>query len=196
MPGFGKSSIPDSVIGSEEYALYIYHFLKKLNINDICYVGHSIGGKIGIILAAKYKEIIKKLVLIDSAGIRNTRNLNWYLKVYYYKTLKFIVKKILKNDKLVNQLKEKFGSTDYRNAGFMRDVLVRVTNEDVTNLLTEIECPVFLYWGEKDIDTPVWMAKKMNRLLKDSALYIVKNGNHFSFLQDNRIISIIKSFYQ
>ena len=134
--------------------------------------------------------------MIDSAGIRNTRNLNWYLKVYYYKTLKFIVKKILKNDKLVNQLKEKFGSTDYRNAGFMRDVLVRVTNEDVTNLLTEIECPVFLYWGEKDIDTPVWMAKKMNRLLKDSALYIVKNGNHFSFLQDNRIISIIKSFYQ
>ncbi len=76
----------------------------------------------------------------------------------------------------------------------MRDILVKIVNEDFTKLLVKINCPVFIYWGENDKATPLWMAKKMNKLIKDSALYIVKNGSHFSFLEDNRIISIIKSF--
>ena len=88
----------------------------------------------------------------------------------------------------------KFGSEDYKNADKLRPVLVNVVNEDFTDLLKKIKCPVFIYWGEKDMSTPLWMAKKMNKLINDSALYVVKNGGHFSFLDDNRIISIIKSF--
>ena len=195
LPGFGGSTKPDSKIGSIEYAEYIFEFLDKLNIKKICLVGHSLGGKIGIILAANHKNLVEKLVLIDSAGIRNKRSVIWYIKVYQYKILKFIYKQIFNSEKLINRLKESSGSIDYRNAGVMREILVNITNEDFSDLLSMIDCPVFLYWGEKDKDTPLWMAKKMNRLIKDSALYVVKNGSHFSFLEDNRIINIIKSFY-
>lgn len=72
--------------------------------------------------------------------------------------------------------------------------MVKTVNEDFTGILNKINCPVFLYWGEKDKDTPLWMAKKIKNKIKDSALYIVKNGSHFSFLEDNRIISIIQAF--
>ena len=195
LPGFGSSSAPKKIIGSIEYASYIKSFLDKLNIKKVCYVGHSIGGKIGIVAAVKYKDLIEKLVLIDSAGIRNHRNFDWYLKVYFYKILKFFISKILRDDNKLKKLKENFGSTDYRKAGVMRDILVHVTNEDFSNYLSQIECPVFLYWGEKDKDTPLWMAKKMKRKIKDSALYIVKNSGHFSFLNDDRIVRIIQSFY-
>jgi pimeloyl-ACP methyl ester carboxylesterase len=91
-------------------------------------------------------------------------------------------------------LKNKYGSSDYKNAGKMRDIMVKTISEDFTEYLPEIRCPVFLYWGDKDVDTPLWMAKKMARMIPDSGLYIVKGGGHFSFIDDNRIISIIDSF--
>jgi pimeloyl-ACP methyl ester carboxylesterase len=108
--------------------------------------------------------------------------------------MKFIFKNILKNDRLVEGLKNSVGSTDYKNAGVMRDILVKNVSEDFTEYLPKIACPVFIYWGQKDVDTPLWMAKKMKTLIRDSGLFVVKNGGHFPFLQDNRIISIIDNF--
>jgi len=194
LPGFGSSSKPYLIIGSEDYAEYLNEFFSRLNLKNINYIGHSFGGKIGIILAGSYENLISRLVLIDSGGIRSKRGIRWYIKVYTYKLLKIIYLKIFKSEKNIEKIKNLFGSDDYKNAGDLRNILVKVTQEDYTHLLKKIKCPVFLYWGEKDTSTPLWMAKKMNTLIKDSALYIVKNADHFSFLKDNKIISIIRSF--
>lgn len=194
LPGFGESDNPHDTIGSIEYADYINEFVKKTGIKQVIYIGHSFGGKIGIITSVKYPELIEKLVLIDSTGIRARRYPAWYFKVYSFKIMKFFLQNVIKSEDSVLKLKERFGSVDYKNAGVMRDIMVKNVSEDFTDYLTEISCPVFIYWGEKDGDTPLWMAKKMNRLIQDSGLYVVKNGGHFSFLDDNRIISIIDNF--
>jgi|WetSurMetagenome_2_1015567.scaffolds.fasta_scaffold322688_2 pimeloyl-ACP methyl ester carboxylesterase len=194
LPGFGDSKAPVGVIGSREYAAFIYKFIVKIGIKKVNYIGHSFGGKIGIILSAEHPETVEKLVLIDSTGIRSRHYPSWYMKVYSFKILKFFFQKIIKNEDYVLKLKNRYGSTDYRNAGIMRDILVRNVSEDFSGLLPLIRCPVFIYWGEKDKDTPLWMAKKMHKAVKDSGLYIVKNGGHFSFLDDDRIISIIDNF--
>ena len=39
-----------------------------------------------------------------------------------------------------------------------------------------------LIWGEKDYDTPLCDAIKMNSIIADSGLIIIKNGTHFSYL--------------
>ena len=90
LPGFGKSSIPEDIIGSEGYADILVDFLKSINIKNINYIGHSFGGKIGIILSVKYPELIKRLVLIDSSGLKLRRHPDWYIKVWMFKFLKFI----------------------------------------------------------------------------------------------------------
>ena len=100
----------------------------------------------------------------------------------------------MKDNEKFEKLKSKFGSKDYQNAGYMRNILVKTVNEDFTDKICEIKCPVFIYWGEKDKDTPLWMAKKLKKIIKDSGLYVVKNGGHFSFIDDPAIIEIIKSF--
>jgi len=116
----------------------------------------------------------------------------WFLKVYSYKLCKFFLLKVLHNQKFLDTLRSRSGSDDYRLAGNMRDILVKTVNEDLTIALGHILCPTFIYWGEKDSATPLWMGKKMHRLIKDSGIYIVKNGSHFSFLDDGRITDIIK----
>ena len=192
LPGFGESSIPSDNFDSKEYANVVFSFLKKLNLEKIVYIGHSFGGKIGILLSTSYPNLVEKLVLIDSAGLKSKRYLDWYIKVWSFKFMKFLHKKLTRDEKLLIKLKDNFGSDDYRDAGTLRNIFVRVVNEDYTNVLSSIKCPTFLYWGEKDNATPLWMGKKMNRLIKDSGLYVVKGGGHFSFLDDNRIIEIIK----
>ena len=194
LPGFGESSMPTNDFGSPEYANIVAFFLKKLNFEKVVCIGHSFGGKIGILLSIFYPDLIEKLVLINSAGIKQKRGLNWYLKVWSFKFMKFIHKKLTKDEELLIKLKNNFGSDDYRNAGALRSIFLKVVNEDYTNILGNVKCPTFIYWGEKDNATPLWMAKKLNNLIKDSGLYIVAGGGHFSFLDDDRIIDIIRVF--
>lgn len=193
LPGFGESSYPEEGAGSPAYAEYIKEFLSLLDIKSVIYTGHSFGGKIGILLAVSCPGLIEKLVLVNSSGLRAKRNLFWYLKVYFFKLQKFFYLSILRNPQALERLKSKFGSDDYKKAGSMRNVMVRTVNEDYSEKLKDISCPVFLYWGALDRDTPLWMAHKMEKLIPDAALYVVKKGNHFSFVQDNRIIEIIRS---
>lgn len=194
LPGFGESSINNNIKESFDYAEILYKFCKKLDLKDINYIGHSFGGKIGIILSSQYKGLISKLVLIDSSGLKPKRGLNWYSKVYSFKILKFFYSMIITDKKKIEAFKNKFGSKDYRDSGSMRKILVKVVNENLEPIIHQIDIPVFIYWGEKDKDTPLWMARKLNKLIKDSGLYVVKRGGHFSFLDDTRIIYIIKSF--
>jgi len=194
LPGFGESSMPDEIYGSKEYAGILADFFTFLKLNDINYIGHSFGGKIGLLLSIYHKNLIKRLVLISSNGIKPKINIIRLIRIYSFKLLKFFYINILKDKNKIEALKNKYGSDDYKNAGKMRNILVKTVQEDFTKMLDQIDCPVFLYWGDKDEATPLWMAKKMNRLIKDSAIYIVKNGTHFPFLQDNRITSIIKAF--
>jgi len=192
LPGFGESSAPKQVIGSDDYARIIVEFLNKLNINQISYIGHSFGGKLGLVLAGNKLFDIKNLVLIDSSGVKPRRGVVWYIKVYFYKIMKFTYSKIVKDEKRIEDFKKKFGSDDYKNAGKMLKTFVKIVNEDYTYILDKISCPTFIYWGEKDRDTPLWMAKLMRKKIKDSALFVVKNGGHYSFLDDERVSSIIR----
>lgn len=192
LPGFGESSAPKEVIGSDDYARIIVEFLSKLNINQISYIGHSFGGKLGVVLAGNNMFDIKNLVLIDSSGVKPKRRVVWYVKVYFYKIMKQVYSKFVKDIKKIDAFKKKFGSDDYKNAGSMLNIFLKIVNEDYTYILDKILCPTFIYWGEKDRDTPLWMAKLMHKKIKDSGLFVVKNGGHYSFLDDDRISSIIR----
>ncbi|OHD39246.1 MAG: hypothetical protein A2015_00240 [Spirochaetes bacterium GWF1_31_7] len=194
LPGFGGSTRPKDTWSSFEYAEEISCFLKSLGIEKYSIVGHSFGGKIASIIAYKKPDEVKKLVLIAASCLRNKRGLNWYFKVYSYKFIKYILIRFFNRNDIVEKFKRKSGSGDYRSSLGMQDILVKVVNEDLSHVLKQLQLPVFLYWGENDDATPVWMAKKVSHLIKDSGLFIVKNGSHYPFLEDNRIVSIIQNF--
>lgn len=186
LPGFGKSDPP-----GEEWDVYSYaNFVKKLAdalkiINPIL-IGHSFGGRLSIILAAKKILCPSKIILVDSAGIKPKRGADYYFKVYTYKTMKHVAKLFGKVSKsLENKVKEKFGSSDYKNASpILRKVFVRVVNEDLTYLLKDIPCPTLLFWGENDDATPLSDAKKMEKLIPDAGIVTVPGGGHYSYIDN------------
>lgn len=185
LPGFGESDMPKEPWNSYDYAQCIKKFIDALGLNSIMLFGHSHGGRISIILSSMY-NFVKKLILIDSAGIIPKRKLKYYIRVYSFKLLKKIYVAFSKGDSKEEKLEKfykKYGSTDYRESqGVMRNTMVKVINDNLVDLLPDIKAPTLLIWGENDEDTPLYMGKLMEEKISDSGLIILKGAGHYSYI--------------
>ena len=133
-PGFGKSTEPQTVWGIEDYTRLTEEFLKKENIENPILLGHSFGGRVGILLSSRNK--VRKLILVDAAGIKPRHSMKYYIKVYSYKTVKHALPLLLgktKGEEMLNRYRKRVGSSDYSSASVrMRQILSKVVNEDLT----------------------------------------------------------------
>lgn len=188
LPGFGKSQEPKNALNSFDYVEVIRKFMDYKGITKATFVGHSFGGKLSIIMGAHYPLEVDKLVLIDSAGLIPKRSLKYYFKVYSFKTLRFIYKRLffwIKDEKKMEKFYKKFGSDDYRDSsGIMRKIFVTVVNENLKALLKNIKASTLIIWGDKDMATPLYMANTMEREIPDSGLVVLEGTGHYSYLDD------------
>ena len=185
-PGFGNSSFPNRDLSIYGYANLIKDFITVNDIENPIIIGHSFGGRIGIILTGLYKIQIKKMILIDSAGIKHKKKLKAKFKQTIYKFLKKIGNILPRKLKSIylNKLINIFGSTDFKNLNQnIRTTFIKVINEDLTKYLKDINTSTLLIWGEYDNDTPLDDGKIMNVKIEDSGLIIIPNAGHFPYLE-------------
>lgn len=185
LPGFGKSTPPKEVWGIEEYTRLVETFIKKKNIQKPILMGHSFGGRISILYASRNET--DKIILVDSAGIKPKRSMEYYFKVYSYKLMKRVVQFLFSEEKakaIIESKQKKAGSSDYQNAlGIMKNILSKVVNEDLKHVMPKIKASTLLIWGENDTATPVSDAKTMEKLIPDSGLVVLKGVGHYSFIE-------------
>ncbi len=199
MPGFGESAEPPSAWCVDDYVEFVIDFLKDYNTDKVMLLGHSFGGRV-IIKMNSRKNLpfrITKVILVDSAGILPPKSNKKSFRTYYYKAGKAIlsmgIAQKLAPDALEN-FRKKMGSADYAAASpLMRQVLVKVVNEDLEPLLPNIKCPTLLVWGVNDTATPLSDGEKMEKLIADAGLVKLENAGHYSFLDQqytfNRVMS-------
>ncbi len=185
LPGFGRSDPPAPEWSTPEYAKIVIEILDSLEICRPHLLGHSFGGRIALYLAAFYPERVGKLILVDSAGIKPKRGWRTRLRVGGFKVMKYTLALLGSwGDKHLQRLYQKIGSADYRAAGALRSVLVKVVNEDLTPILGKIVCRTLLIWGELDSDTPLTDGQLMHSRLPSSRLVVIKGAGHYSYLKD------------
>lgn len=196
-PGFGSSNEPSAVWGVEEYTSLIEDFARQEHIESPILLGHSFGGRVGILFASRNK--VHKLILVDAAGVKPRRSLRYYYKVYSYKAIKhallfFLGKK--RGETALNSYRAKVGSSDYSNASpMMRAILSKVVNEDLKSVMPKIACPTLLIWGANDTATPLADAKIMEKLIPDAGLVSFDGVGHYSFLENPyQFAAVLKSF--
>ena len=196
-PGFGGSNEPSAVWGVEEYTSLIEDFARQEHIESPILLGHSFGGRVGILFASRNK--VHKLILVDAAGVKPRRSLRYYYKVYSYKAIKhallfFLGKK--RGETALNSYRAKVGSSDYSNASpMMRAILSKVVNEDLKSVMPRIACPTLLIWGANDTATPLSDAKIMEQLIPDAGLVSFDGVGHYSFLENPyQFAAVLKSF--
>ena len=187
LPGFGKSKSLENSMSPFEYAAYLNDIIPP-EINTL--VGHSFGGRVAVHLS--FLRPINNLVLIGVPLLRNTPKKSFVNKLTIFKNLN---KFGLVSSAKVESIKNKTGSFDYRNSeGVMRETLVKAVNDEMEDKLSNIKSNVKLVWGENDMDVPVTIAEKSQKLISNSELTIIPNQGHNMLRSNpNSIFEVLKS---
>ena len=193
-PGLGKSPTPNKTLTIYDYTDLIIEFMNQLNITNPIIIAHSFGGRITSLLAGYYNYKIDKLILIDIAGIKPKQTLKKLFKEKVYKFKKKIISFFprKKQKYLYHRLLKKYASDDYLSLPpTMHETFKNIINEDLTKYFKNIKEETLLIWGELDQDTPLKDAYKLKKNIKNSALIILKNGNHYSYLNYPTLVNNI-----
>jgi pimeloyl-ACP methyl ester carboxylesterase len=196
LPGFGESEPPPEPWGVEEYQAFVAAYMDAAGIARASIVGHSNGGRIAIRMAATEPARVAKLVLVDAAGIRPKRTFRWYRRVAMAKVGKYAARYLgAPGECLRETLVGRAASSDYAAAGELRPTLVKLVNADLRPYMPDIAASTLLVWGADDNDTPVAMAREMERLIPDAGLVVLEGAGHFSYLdQPARFARIVSHF--
>ncbi len=188
LPGMGNSSLPKETFDTYDYAKLVNKFIEKLNLKNITLLGHSFGGKIGIIVASK-NSVINKLILVDNSGIKQ-KTLLKFIKTAFYKIAKIFLPK-----KITMKIANYISSEDYKNAGDLLPIFKQIVTEDISESAKKINIPTLIIWGENDKDVPLSSAKKLKNLIPNCTLRIVWRAGHHPHLEKpEKFIEIVEEF--
>jgi pimeloyl-ACP methyl ester carboxylesterase len=183
LPGFGESDAPDRAWDVDAYARFMIHFLDELGVERAHLVGHSHGGRVSIALAADEADRVGRLLLVDPAGIPPKRGWRYRRRVAVAK-LGRVIGKLggAPGRRLQERMRARVASRDYLEASeTMRGTFRSVIATDLTERLPRIRASTLLVWGERDEDTPLWMAKRMEELIPDVGLVVLEGAGHYSY---------------
>ena len=188
LPGFGKSSEPEFTWTVHEYADCVKQMVDDLGLGKIILMGHSFGGRVGLIYASMYE--VYKLICFASPYCKELNKLP--LKTKIYKSLKNI--SCLKW--IANIMKNYIGSTDYKNATeVMRGVLVQSINLEMIDDVKKIKTPTLLIWGSLDTAVPINRAYELATLINNAKVVEYEGATHYAYLErKNEVIKVIDDF--
>lgn len=180
LPGFGKTASPPQTWGLSDYSSFVADFIDKAGIKPFAVVGHSNGGAVAI--RGLSHEMIKadKLVLLASAGIRNTHKARKKVLRMAAKTAKLPVALLPKRaqTKIKKHVYKTIGS-DLFVAEHLQETFKRVIEDDIRQEAGKIDIPTLLIYGDNDTATPVEYGQMLAAKLPNSKLEVLAAAGHF-----------------
>jgi len=217
LPAFGLTGANENGDYSiENYTKFLHKFLSKVNVDTFYLVGNSLGGNIAWDFAAEYPKKVKKLVLIDASGLSTNKPQPWIFKMartpvvnslFLYLTPRMVIKDNMKQvyaddskitDELITRYHEMALKIGNRQA-FIDRAKMDFNFDDKANLekLKSIKTETLLLWGENDVWIPLDNGKRMDRLLPNSKLVIIKNSGHVPMEENpTESFAVLKAFLE
>ena len=198
LPGFGWTPPPPVTWGTREYAAHVEAFMESSGIPTAHLIGHSFGGRIALALAAQNPHGVRRLVLVASAGIRANLRPRYYLKIGAAKLAKRVFSCPIwgrLGERILSMVHRRVGSGDYRNAGQMPRTLLRVVNEDLREILSSVQAPTLIIWGDRDLEVSRSSMEIMAGGIRGSQLEIMEGAGHFPFVDmPERFGKLVRDF--
>jgi pimeloyl-ACP methyl ester carboxylesterase len=199
IPGFGKSarSARRDIYSLKYSGWLIKSFVDKLGITQFALAGNSLGGILAIQLALTYPNIVKKLILVDSAGLGHEINPGaslvtiWPIgELVIHPTrpfVTFLAKSLLYNDELVTD--------EFVDRMLMisqipgtKEAMLRIlrTGVNITGQfqlfnkseLCKIAVPTMIVWGRQDKALPMSQAESALQAIPNARAVILDKAGH------------------
>ncbi|RMD85551.1 MAG: 3-oxoadipate enol-lactonase [Candidatus Dadabacteria bacterium] len=201
--GHGESDAPRGPYTLEQLAEDVVGLLDALGIGRTHFVGLSMGGMIGQVLALEHPDRVLSLVLCDTTSGRGeldqaTWDANWKQRI-----------ESVLNEGLGPQVEptiERWLSPEWASAHPEAVEKIRRTLErtpvagyvgccqaisklDLTERLAEISCPTLVIVGEDDPGTPVSAARTIHERIAGSRLCVVPKARHLANVEQADLVS-------
>ena len=202
-PGHGRSDEPPTPWNVSDFAQATADWMRAADIKKADIVAHSFGGRVAIVLAAEYPELVGKLVLtgVPVPGLlENQPNATKQLRGFVYRALRSLCSPRLLGDARAARLREAlvqhFGSPDYRVLSpSMRQTFNRVIAQNLAVFLPKIRAATLLIWGSEDTAAPLTIAQMLEKRLQDAGLVVFEGADHFAYLREYpRFYAIVQNF--
>ena len=173
-PGFGTADPPPEAWGSPEYADLVAEAITPFA--PVVIVGHSFGGRVAVRLAANYPNLVSALVL---TGVPLLRLAPAAKPALSFRVVRWLSSRGILPSSVLEAQRRKRGSADYNAAqGVMREILVKVVNEDYREDLARVTVPVHMVWGENDTAAPMPAGDAASRLIPNATFRFVPGAGH------------------
>ena len=173
-------------------------FIETLGIAPVHWVGVSMGGFIGIRLAARRPDLIRTLTLAETGAEAETpgKKLRWGLLANIFRlfgpgpVVKPITKILFGRTTLADPAKqemiERFQKSWFQmnHSALVKTAFAIFQRADVQDLLPQIQAPTLVLVGEEDVARPLEEAKKLQAGIPDARLVVIPEAGHSSPIEN------------
>ncbi|NNG16070.1 MAG: alpha/beta fold hydrolase, partial [Gemmatimonadales bacterium] len=189
LPGLGGSNlwVPDySVLA---HAGYLLQFLDSLHVEQVHFVGFSLGGGVGLELSRLAPDRVRSLTLLSSIGVQELELLGDYTLNHAVHALQLVV------IGLVQEGVPHFGRLDRMglNSAYARN-FYDTDQRPLRGILEQYDKPMLIVHGNKDVLVPAAAAREHQRIVPQSQLQMI-DGDHFmTFMRPEVVADPIQQF--
>jgi len=189
LPNFGRSAALPGEVDLDRYADSLAAFIEAVGLERPILVAHSLGGAVAQSLAARRPELIRGLMLVDSAApsglktpeerhpaIEMMRN-NPQVLAYALKAVVPTLSDEVFFSALVEDAKKMAAPAWIGNA-------VALSRFDYTGRLAAFDKPVLVLWGRKDVIVTEVMARETEAAFPKARLEILEELGHSPMAED------------
>ena len=166
LDGFGRNA--EGHFDLSESWRKIRAWMRRRGLQSANFVGHSLGGRVAAELAAESPQCVRKLVLVDAAGIATRRSkpaqiagVAGELAQTPKRLLELVVEGTMK-------------------AGVLEVLRVaeKLSRQDIERKLHRIHIPTLVIWGSRDRTLPVKLGRRMHRKIPGSQFELLHRAGH------------------
>jgi len=199
--GFGQSERVKQGFTMAQFAEDVYNFSQQLGLGRFTYVGHSIGGGIGMQLALEHPEVLKALVLVATVpahGLELPPDMLALVQGIPDMTTEavqglvpFFVTTPLSEERIQELVNDVFLMD--REAYLECTEAYRFFN--VEKRLTEIDLPTLMISGDKDATNPLDDQRRTAKGIKGCRHVIFDGNAHFLQVESpQKFVDLLASF--
>lgn len=191
--GHGQTDAPPGPYSLEELTEDVRALLQALGISQTHFIGLSMGGMIGQMLALKYPHMLRSLVLCDTMSrVPPDAKPMWDERIHTAETRGmephvettvgrwFTAPFRQQRPDVIDKVRTMIRTTPPRGyAGCCH----AIAGLNLTDRLQEITLPTLIIVGEEDPGTPVAASQVIHERIKGSELVILKSASHLSNME-------------
>ena len=198
--GQGRSQATPDGYDMDELYLDAVEFLEKISCKTkpCHWVGLSMGGFIGMRIAARRPDLLKSLILAETSAEAETffKKLKWGLMAILFKLfgpgpVKKGIIKVLFGKKILNDPSRRHIIEEYVQKWYKldRDATYKIAwaifnRKPVVDELKNIKIPVLIIVGDQDIARTVEEARRLKEMIPHAKLVIIEGAGHSSALEE------------